>query len=61
MDNEKWYVGAQNDALFIINKPPRGGTDDIAPKQDVRVIAKVYEKEDADLIVKAVNAYQEKK
>lgn len=39
---ESWYVGAQNDALFIIDKPPRPSNDDINPDQDVEVIAKVY-------------------
>jgi hypothetical protein len=26
-----WYIGAMNDALFIINRPPRPSTDDIWP------------------------------
>lgn len=39
-----WYVGAQNDALYVINKPPRPSTDDINPEQDVEVIAKIYDR-----------------
>lgn len=39
---ESLYVGAQNDCLFIIDKPPRPSNDDINPDQDVKVIAKVY-------------------
>jgi hypothetical protein len=38
-----WYVGAQNDGLYIINKPPRPSNDDINPDADVLVVAKVYE------------------
>lgn len=38
--NQKWwYVGAQNDGLFVIDAPPRPSTDDINPDQDVNVIA----------------------
>ncbi len=55
-----WYVGAQNDGLYIIDHPPRPSTDDINPEQDVSVIAKVYDandwlitKERADLIAEA--------
>lgn len=54
---ERWYVGAQNDALFIINRPPRPSNDDVVPDRDVRVIAKVYNKADADRIAEAVNRY----
>lgn len=35
------YVGTMNDALFIIDKPPRPWTDDVNPNQDVEVIAKL--------------------
>jgi hypothetical protein len=48
-----WYVGAMNDALFIIDAPPRPSNDDINPNQNVRVIAKVNE----DLGHSAVDAY----
>jgi hypothetical protein len=41
-------VGAQNDAIFIINKPPRPSADDINPNQDVDVIAKVYLPDEAN-------------
>lgn len=37
-----WYVGAQNDCLFIINKPPSPSTDDIVDgPADLAVIAKL--------------------
>jgi len=29
MTLERWYLGAMNDGLFIINAPPRPSTDDI--------------------------------
>jgi hypothetical protein len=41
-------VGAQNDAIFIINKPPRPSADNINPNQDVDVIAKVYLPDEAN-------------
>ena len=34
-----WYVGAQNDALYIITRPPRPSRDDIVDIPDVKVIA----------------------
>lgn len=27
--SERWYVGAMNDVLFIINRPPRPSNDDV--------------------------------
>lgn len=39
--SEKWYVGAMNDCLFIIDQPPRPSNDDVCPSRDVKVIAKV--------------------
>lgn len=42
--NEKWYVGAMNDALFIINEPPRPSPVDYHnPELRTKVIAKVSE------------------
>lgn len=41
--NPSWYLGSQNDALYVIDQPPRPSTDDINPDQNVNVIAKVYE------------------
>lgn len=37
-----WYVGAQNDILYIIDQPPRPSNDEVNPDQDVTVIAKLY-------------------
>lgn len=36
---KKWYVGAMNDALFVIDAPPRPSTDDITEQPNVNVIA----------------------
>jgi len=54
-----WYVGAQNDAVFIIDRPPRPSTDDVVPGGDVVVIAKLSADRlaDARRIVAAVNAH----
>jgi hypothetical protein len=62
-----WFVGAQNDALYIIDRKPRPSTDDIAPNQDVCVVAKTYNqgratgREDANaaFIVRACNAHND--
>jgi hypothetical protein len=48
MANEEWYVGAQNDAIYIIDQPPRPSNDEINPDRDVKVIAKVYDAEAGD-------------
>ncbi|EHP94919.1 hypothetical protein [Methylorubrum extorquens] len=37
-----WFVGSQNDALFIINRAPRPSTDDINPNHDATAIAKTF-------------------
>lgn len=37
-----WFVGAQNDALFVIDKPPRPDNDYPRHDFDVAAIAKVY-------------------
>lgn len=29
MSNKRWYIGAMNDARFIIDTPPRPSTDDV--------------------------------
>lgn len=33
-----WYVGTQNDKLYIITRPPRPSNDDIVDIPDVKVI-----------------------
>ena len=38
---ERWYVGAKNDGLFIIDKPPRPSNDDVVDIPGVNVIATV--------------------
>lgn len=38
---EKWYVGAQNDGLFIIDQPPRPSNDYINPDLHVNVVRAV--------------------
>lgn len=53
-----WFVGTQNDKLFIINKPPRPSHDDMADIADVSVIAPLNACNDAAnaaFIVTAVN------
>lgn len=50
-----WYVGAMNDALFVIDKPPRPSNDDVHPDRDVTVIASVRHVE-GGLGVAAANA-----
>jgi hypothetical protein len=60
-----WYVGAQNDMLYIIDKPPRPvPTDYPADIPDLKVIAKIMavgefatESANASLIVRSVNAH----
>lgn len=37
-----WFVGAQNDALYIIDKPPRPDNDYPNHGADVGVVAKIY-------------------
>lgn len=37
----RWYVGAQNDGLFIIDQPPRPSNDYINPDLHVNVIRAV--------------------
>jgi hypothetical protein len=61
-----WFVGAQNDMLYIIDKPPRPvPTDYPADIPDLKVIAKIMavgefatESANASLIVRSVNAHQ---
>ena len=55
-----WYVGAQNDGLFVIDKPPRPVPADYPVDiPDVTLIASIdgYRPADAALIVTAVNEY----
>jgi hypothetical protein len=42
-----WYVGAMNDCLFVIDKPPRPSNDDVVPEGWVTYIAKLDYKYDA--------------
>lgn len=37
-----YHVGAQNDCVYIIDKPPRPSNDDVNPDGDTKVVAKVY-------------------
>lgn len=56
-----WYVGAQNDALYIITRPPRPSNDDIVDIPDVEVIASVNacnDEANAKFIVDACNAHE---
>jgi hypothetical protein len=56
-----WFVGAQNDALYIINKHPSPSNDYPRHDRDMTMIAKVYEASaaNAELIVRAVNAHDD--
>ena len=51
-----WYVGAQNDALYIIDQPPRPSNDDINPDANTNPIAKVYVAPDRRHETEAANA-----
>jgi hypothetical protein len=56
-----WFVGTQNDKLFIINKPPRPSHDDMADIPDVAVIAPLNacnDEANAAFIVRAVNNHE---
>lgn len=56
--NQKWwYVGAMNDALFVIDAPPRPSTDSINPDQpNVNVIAALGNyREAAELLAREHN------
>lgn len=51
-NNKKWYVGAMNDGLFVIDAPPRPSTDDITDQPNVNVIVAMgTNREAADLLV----------
>lgn len=55
-----WYVGAQNDALYIIaGRPPAKDNDYPVHDADRTVIAKIYIEADAQTIVTAVNSHAE--
>lgn len=55
-----WYVGAQNDVLYIIaGRPPSKNNDYPVHDADRTIIAKVYNEADAQPIVTAVNAHDE--
>lgn len=51
-----WYLGAQNDGLFIIDQPPRPSTDDEVHDRGVNVIAAVTDRRWAQSIIDAHNA-----
>lgn len=48
-----WYVGAQNDALYIIDEKPRPAGDPIINPKGPDPIAKVYREEFAPLLAAA--------
>ena len=48
-----WFVGAQNDALYIINRRPAHDNDYPNHDADVTCIAKVYDEANAALIARA--------
>lgn len=51
-NNKKWYVGAMNDGLFVIDAPPRPSTDDVTDQPGVSVIVAMgTNREAADLLV----------
>ena len=60
-DALKYYVGAQNDALYIIDKPPRPSNDDQWHDRPdgPNVIAKVYDHSLAQKIADALNGMGE--
>ena len=51
-----WYVGAQNDMLYIIDRSPRPSNDDINPNVDIEPIAKVYRPREATFETEQANA-----
>ena len=54
---DKLYLGAQNDILYIIDKPPRPSNDQLFhERSDVNVIAKIYKGYD-DIARRMVEAY----
>lgn len=55
---ERWYLGAQNDGLFIINRPPRPSNDDIDPDSGPTLAIPVagISRQAAQTIVDAHNA-----
>jgi hypothetical protein len=58
-ENEHWYIGSMNDALFIIDKPPYPAPDDTGPWDSPtgpNPISAAIDEENAKLIVDAHNA-----
>jgi len=51
----RWYLGAQNDGLYIIDQPPRPSTDDEVHDRAVNVIAAVTDQRWAQSIIDAHN------
>lgn len=43
-----WYVGTQNDGLYIIDRPPSPSNDHPDHERDCRVVAKVYQQPGED-------------
>lgn len=59
--NERWYLGAMNDGLFIINRPPSPAGTDVAPHENPNgptVVLNVTDlsQEKAQAVVDALNA-----
>lgn len=56
--DERWYLGAQNDGLFIINRPPRPSNDDVDPDSGPTLAIPVagISRQAAQTIVDAHNA-----
>lgn len=54
----RWYLGAMNDGLFIIDEPPRPAPNDTGPSDQhkTRAICGALDNRNAELIVKAHNA-----
>lgn len=54
---KKWYLGAQNDGLFIIDQPPRSSNDNQMHDADVNCILPVPNSamDFAEAVIKAHN------
>lgn len=51
-----WFVGVQNDILYIIDRAPRPSNDDVNPNQDIEPIAKVYKPREGTFEAELANA-----
>ena len=52
-----WHLGAMNDALFVIDAPPRPSNDDVVHEHGAEPIARFTKDADAAFAVRAVNAH----